>query len=155
MVAASAEIAAEFSRRFLISAVSAHAGLMPAAPAAGVLLTEFRQPTLAESLHGFSNRSGRAAMVNLNAHLLKPHERSHAHSTGEQNADPVLSQMADRPHTSPLLVRNVGNDVDGGNPSFVEGDKSVKVAVPEMGPQNGIQASRKFGRHGNDGSGAH
>jgi hypothetical protein len=135
-----------------ISAVSAHARLVASALAAGVLMAEFRQTSLAEGLHRLTHGSGLPAMIDLDPHLLKTHERPHAHAAGQQDPDPVLGQMAHRSHAAALFVRDVGDDVDGGYLTAVEGDEDVKLAVPEMSSQGGIQASGGFGRYSNDGA---
>ena len=84
--------------------------------------------------------------------LLEPHERPHAHAACQQHSHPVLGEMTHRRHAAALLVRNVGNDVDGGDLPVVQRDQGVKLAMPEVGAHNGIQAPGKFGRYGNDGA---
>ena len=56
---------------------------MPAA-AAGVFHGEGRQLSFAESLHGRAHGGIIAREVNLDAHLIEAHERTHTHATGEE-----------------------------------------------------------------------
>lgn len=80
---------------------------MPAA-AAGVFHGEGRQLSFAESLHGRAHGGIIAREVNLDAHLIEAHERTHAHAPGQQRVDPVLGQILDGARQPPCWCARDG-----------------------------------------------
>ena len=112
---------------------------MPAA-AAGVPLTELREPPFAERTNGFCHGAGLAAVIDLDPHLLKPHEGPHAHAAGNEDLNAVLRQVIDRSHAAALLMRDIGQGADFQHLAFGYFHQGVKVTVAEMGPQRSLES---------------
>jgi hypothetical protein len=123
--------------------------LHAAATATGVLLAELGQAAFDQGRYGIAHGPGGPAMVNVYSDLVKAHQRSKPHATGNQRLGPQTGQILDRCHATTLLVRHIGNHLDRGDLAIFQGDQGIQVTMSEMGPQCGLKPSRASTGYGN------
>lgn len=99
------------------------------------------QVSLEECLHGLSNRLSVPAVENIDSHLVKAHERPHAHTAGDEHVHAVLGQVIYRGHASALLMRDIWQDRDVLNLSVGNLNERIEIAVPEMSAKKRIKPS--------------
>jgi hypothetical protein len=114
-----------------------------------MLLAELGQFTGYEGIHSGADIWTIAAMINLDAGLIKSHERTKPHASGNQYFNPFLLEVIYRGHTPPLLVGHIGDDIHLLYFTVLDGNQCVEITMPEMGAHNRFKSTRISGWYGN------
>jgi hypothetical protein len=120
--------------------------------AAGKLAGKLPQTSIQESIHCLSHGLGAGTVKDIDSHLIEPHERPHAHATGDEDLHAVLRQVIDRGHAAALLVGNIGQSPDLLHRTVRNFHQSVKVAVTKMCAKGSLESARLGRGNGNDGT---
>jgi hypothetical protein len=84
---------------------------------------------------------GGAAVEDRYSYLIEAHERSHAHTAGNEDLYAMLGQVIDRSHASTLLVGNIGESGNFLYFAVCNFHHGVKITMAEMGSKSGFESS--------------